>query len=77
MRRNESAFRLSEKPFKRDLDASRQQLLDLDAKYQLNSKGMFDDRPDYLRLDNTDLAAAEVAERVIVRFGLAVLPREG
>lgn len=77
LRRNESAFRLAEKPFKRDLAASRQQLLDIDAKYQLNSKGVFDSRTDYLRIDNTNLSAAQVAERVIERFGLAVISREG
>jgi hypothetical protein len=77
LRRNESEFRLAEKPFKRDLDASRRQLLDLDAKYQLNSQGVFDARPDYLRIDNTNLSATEVAERVIARFGLAVVAGEG
>lgn len=76
LRRNESAFRLAEKPFKRDLAASRRQLLEIDAKYQVNSKGVFDDRPDYLRIDNTDLSAADVAERVIAKFGLPVLPQE-
>lgn len=77
LRRNESEFRLAEKPFKRDLTASRQQLLDIDAKYQLNSKGVFDDRLDYFRVDNTNLSAADVAERVIARFGLAVNAQEG
>jgi hypothetical protein len=77
LRRNESAFRLAEKPFKRDLAASRRQLLEIDAKYQLNSKGAFDGRPDYLRIDNTNLSAAEVAERVIARFGLPVVARQG
>ena len=77
LRRNESAFRLAEKPFKRDVVASRQQLLELDAKYQLNSQGEFDERQDYLRIDNTELSAAEVAERVIARFGLAVVAGEG
>jgi AAA domain len=77
LRRNQSPFRLAEKPFKRDLAASRRQLLEIDAKYQLNSKGAFDDRPDYLRIDNTELSAAEVAERVIARFGLAVIAQGG
>jgi hypothetical protein len=77
LRRNESAFRLAEKPFNRDVAASRQRLLEIDAKYQLNSKGAFDERTDYLRIDNTDLSGAEVAERVIARFGLAVIPPEG
>jgi hypothetical protein len=46
LRRNETEFRLSEKPFKRDLAQSRTQLLALDAQYQLNSKGRFDGRDD-------------------------------
>lgn len=75
LRRNETAFRLAEKPFKRDLQQSRRQLLELDAKYQLNSNGAFDGRSDYFRLDSTDLSAAEVAEKVIERFGLPRLPR--
>jgi shikimate kinase len=70
LRRNETEFRLAEKPFKRDLEASRRQLLELDAKYQLSSNGAFDERSDYFRVDNTNLSATEVAERVIARFGL-------
>src|ERR1051325_641398 len=40
LRRNETDFRLAAKPFKRDLAASRQQLLELDERYQLNSRGL-------------------------------------
>ena len=39
------------KPFKRDLAASRQQLLELDDKYQLNSRGRLAGRPDYLHVE--------------------------
>ena len=70
IRRNETEFRLAEKPFKRDLAASREQLLKLDAQYQLNSGGRFDGRKDYLRIDTTMLEADEVAERVIEHFGI-------
>jgi hypothetical protein len=70
LRRNETEFRLAEKPFKRDLDASRQQLLELDAKYQLNSRGRFAGRQDYLHIDNTNLSAADVAEQIIETFEL-------
>jgi hypothetical protein len=42
LRRNETSERLAAKPFKRDLAKSRELLLDLDAKYQLNSRGEFD-----------------------------------
>jgi hypothetical protein len=76
LRRNETEFRLAEKPFKRDLDQSRRQLLELDAKYQLNSKGKFDGRPDYLRLDNTELTANAVAEKIISVFALPRIDAE-
>ena len=70
LRRNETEFRLSEKPFKRDLAASREQLLAIDAKYVTNSGGRFDDRADWLRLETTTMSAEDAAERILVRFGL-------
>jgi hypothetical protein len=70
LKRNECVSRLAEKPSKRDLEGSRQRLLEDDARYQLNSGGKFDERPDYLRIDNTFLTPGEVAERVIKRFDL-------
>lgn len=70
LRRNETEFRLAEKPSKRDLDASRRRLLEHDTQYQLNSKGAYDHRPDYLRMDTTDLTASAVAERIITHFNL-------
>jgi len=76
LRRNETEFRLAAKPFKRDLEASRRQLLELDDKYQLNSRGRLAGRADYLHVDNTALSAEEVAERIIAFFGLA-LQNEG
>ena len=74
LRRNETPFRLAEKPFKRDLAASRARLLADDATYQLNSRGEFDARADYLRLETTTLEAAEVAERIIAHFDLPCVP---
>jgi len=70
LKRNEGVSRLAEKPSKRNLAASRRTLLDLDARHQLNSGGKFDDREDYLRINNTLLTPAEAAERVITHFGL-------
>ena len=70
LKRNECESRLAEKPSKRDLEASRRRLLQNDLRYQLNSGGEFDQRPDYLRIDNTMLTPGEVAERVISQFGL-------
>ncbi len=70
LKRNACVSRLAEKPSKRDLEASRRRLLEADARYQLNSGGKFDERPDYLRISNTLLTPGEVAERVIEHFGL-------
>ena len=74
LRRNETEFRLAEKPFKRDLAQSRRRLLEDDARYQLNSRGVFDGRPDWFRLETTQLGAAEAAERILTHFDL---PRLG
>ncbi|MGW2145197.1 hypothetical protein ACWCOT_12890 [Nonomuraea bangladeshensis] len=70
LERNKGELRLAEKPSKRDLDWSRRNLLEMDAKYQLNSNGEFKDRADYLRIDNTELPAAAVARLAIKHFGL-------
>ena len=70
LKRTAGASRLAEKPSRRDLAASRRDLLDDDARYQLNSGGKFDGRPDYLRINNTLLTPGEVAERVIEHFAL-------
>ena len=70
LRRSATEFRLAEKPVMRDVDAARARILELDARYQLNSGGIFDGRADYLRIDTTELAAADVAERIIDRFQL-------
>src|SRR5215510_14402951 len=70
LKRIAGVSRLAEKPSRRDLDASRRDLLDDDARYQLNSGGKFDGRRDYLRINNTHLTPGEVAERVIEHFAL-------
>ena len=73
LRRNATEFRLAEKPFKRDVAASRERLLADDAVYQLNSRGSMDARPDWLRLDTTSLGADEAAARIAEHFGLPSL----
>ena len=70
LKRNECVSRLAEKPSKLDLEASRRRLLEADARYQLNSGGKFDERQDYLRINNTLLTPGEVADRVIEHFDL-------
>jgi hypothetical protein len=71
LERNETALRLAQKPFKRDTEFSRRNLIEMDANYQLDSGDRFTGRDDYLRIDNADVSAAHVAEMVIARFGLA------
>lgn len=71
LRRNEGAFRLAEKPSKRDVQASRRHLRELDGRHRLNSSGEYDGRDDYVRVDNTHRSPAEVAEQVVQRFGPA------
>jgi hypothetical protein len=70
LKRIAGVSRLAEKPSRRDLDASRRDLLETDAQYQLNSGGKFDERQEYLRINNTLLTPGEVAERVIEHFAL-------
>src|SRR5580693_8622082 len=70
LKRNQCVSRLAEKPSKRALEASRRRLLEADARYQLNSGGKFDERQDYLRINNTLLTPGEVADRVIEHFDL-------
>ena len=74
LRRNLCASRLAAKPSKRDVEASRRNLLDLDARYCLNSGGRFDARDDYLRVDTTSAPAHEVADQVIQHFALSCQP---
>ena len=70
LRRNQTEFRLAQKPSKRDVEKSRRLLLHNDAEYRLNSAGEFDGRADWLRIENTHLSPAVVAERIITRFAL-------
>ncbi|MFG2926934.1 hypothetical protein ACGFYA_36290, partial [Streptomyces sp. NPDC048305] len=70
LQRNRGASRLAEKPSKRDLDASQRRLLDLDERHRLNSTTEFQDRTDYLRIDNTHLSPEDVAKQVIEHFNI-------
>jgi hypothetical protein len=70
LRRNETEFRLAQKRSKRDVETSRRLLLQHDAEYRLNSAGEFDHRPDWLRIENTDLLPGDVAEQIIRHFSL-------
>jgi hypothetical protein len=68
--RNETPLRLAQKPFKRDLEFSRRNLIEMDARYQLDSGDRFKDRSDYMKIDNSDLSPERVAGSIVERFGL-------
>ena len=70
LNRNAGASRLSAKPSKRNIEASRRHLLEA-ARYRLDSAGEFDGRPDYLRIETTHLSPADVVTQIIDHFGLA------
>ena len=77
LRRNETELRLAHKPSRRDLAASRRQLLEADETYVLDSGDRFAGRADWLRIENTHLSPEQVAERIIAHFGLATTPDDG
>lgn len=70
LRRSATEFRLAEKPALRDVEAARRRLVEHDSRYQLDSRGAYDGRPDYLRLETTSMTAADAADRIVTRFGL-------
>jgi hypothetical protein len=68
--RNESTLRLSTKPSKRDVDASRERLVAADSAYQLDSGGDFPFEA-YLRIDNANLEPGAAAKQIATHFRLA------
>ena len=69
LNRNKSAFRLSQKPSKQNLEQSEKHLLDSHEKYKLNSDGDFFYQDNYLKINNTNLSADETARRIVEEFG--------
>jgi hypothetical protein len=74
LQRNQGASRLAEKPSKRDVSFSQRNLLELDRRHRLSSEGRFDNRTDYLRIDNTRMEPAQVATATIAHFGIPLQP---
>lgn len=70
LKRNESEFRLTQKPPKRDLKKSREKLLADSANYKLNSTGDFFYTENYLKLNNTNLSASDAARQIVDTFHL-------
>jgi len=64
VRRNRTENRLAHKPSKRDLVWSENNLISSAGKYRLNSEPGEMKHPRYLRIENTDLTASDVAHQV-------------
>jgi len=73
LKRNESEFRLTQKPSKRDVGKSRETLLKHEEQYRFNTNDDFFYKENYLKIDNTKLSAVETARRIVVAFGLATI----
>jgi tRNA uridine 5-carbamoylmethylation protein Kti12 len=69
LNRNESEFRVLQKPSKQNVEQSRNHLLDSNEKYKLNSDGDFFYVDNYLKINNTNLSADETARRIVEEFG--------
>ncbi len=70
LERNISENRLAEKASKRDLEVSTRRMLDLDQRYRCVSEDGEIPYPDYMRIDNSHLSAATVAEIIKEQFSL-------
>jgi hypothetical protein len=73
LRRNQTEFRLAEKPSKRNVEESARRLLEHEAQYRFSSSGECDARDDWLRIETTELAPHQVAQLVIRRYALPLL----
>jgi hypothetical protein len=70
LKRNESEFRLTQKPSKRDVEKSREKLLEHAANYKLNSDNDFFYPENYLKIYNTNLSASDAARTIVETFKL-------
>ena len=70
LKRNVSENRLNNKASKRDIEASNKRILDCDQKYRLESYDGELSFEHYIKIDNTNLSAQEVAEIIKDRFKL-------
>ena len=70
LKRNTTPNRLQHKPSKRNIEDSEKRLLASLEKLRLNSLEREIDRENYIKINNTDLTAEEVAERIRNEFQL-------
>ncbi|MCR2806669.1 AAA family ATPase [Paenibacillus soyae] len=68
--RNRTPYRLEQKPSKRNVEFSEQELKQSLDKYRLNSLEGEIKRANYVRINNTNLTPEEAAERIASQFGL-------
>ena len=73
LERNESEFRLAQKPTKRDIGKSRERLLLDEAEYRMNSRGDFFYRDNYIKINNADMSAQDAARRIAGGFGFPLM----
>jgi hypothetical protein len=66
--RNESDYRLSMKPSKRDVTHTRKKLLEHEKIYKMNSKDDFYYKENYMKINNTQLSADQVAIQISQHF---------
>ena len=64
LRRNRTENRLKYKPLKRNFEISEREILETDKTNQLNSQKRPSDLHYYLKIDNTNLSAEEVAKQI-------------
>ena len=64
MHRNRTENRLKYKPLKRNFEVSEREILDTDKTNQLNSQKQPSGLHYYLKIDNTNLSAEEVAKQI-------------
>lgn len=70
LERNKSTNRLENKPTKRNIEHSENELKESMEMYRLSSRKGEIKRDNYIRINNTDLSPAEVAEMIQARFHL-------
>ncbi|SFG83267.1 hypothetical protein [Sporolactobacillus nakayamae] len=70
LERNRMPDRLAEKPTKRNIKQSEQNLLESIGHYRLNSQPGEIRETNYLRINNTNLSAAQVAQKIKNTFHL-------
>ncbi|MEM1374660.1 MAG: AAA family ATPase [Pseudomonadota bacterium] len=70
LKRNTTANRLENKPTKRDIDWSNQHIREVEKQYRFTSVPGELAYENYLRIENTDMEALDVADEICAHFGL-------